>query len=43
MTDIIPIQIRPDIYIYIQGIPFDLTKEEAAKLAAVVLALGSEE
>jgi hypothetical protein len=35
---IFPIPIRDDVTIRIQGLPFDLTKAEAAKIAAVVLA-----
>ena len=39
---ILPIQIRPDVTVLVQGIPHDLTKEEANKLAAVVLAMATE-
>lgn len=34
--DIIPIQIRPDHFVYIQGIPHDLTTREATKLANII-------
>ena len=39
---IIPIQIRPDVTVRIQGIPHDLTQAEANKLAAVVIALAAK-
>jgi len=35
----VPIPIRPDLTIYIQGLPFDLTELEARKLGAVIMAL----
>ena len=38
----LPIAIRADLTIQINGIPFDLTKAEATKIANVVLAMGSE-
>jgi hypothetical protein len=37
--DILPIQIREDVTVQIAGIPHDLTREEAQKIARVVLAL----
>jgi hypothetical protein len=40
-ADIISIAIRPDLTVYIRGIPFDLSDVEARKIAAVVTALGS--
>jgi hypothetical protein len=40
--DILPIQIREDVTVQIAGIPHDLTREEAAKIARVVLALATE-
>jgi hypothetical protein len=36
---ILPIPIRPDLTIQIQGLPFDLTEAEARKIAAVVTAM----
>jgi hypothetical protein len=36
---IVPIPIRPDLTIHVQGIPFDLTEAEARKIAAVVTAM----
>lgn len=36
---IVPIPIRPDLTIHVQGIPFDLTESEARKIAAVVTAM----
>lgn len=40
-TPIVPIQIRPDLTVHIQGLPHDLTKKEAEKIAGVVLAFAS--
>lgn len=40
-TNILPIAIRADLTVYIQGLPFDLTETEARKIAAVVTAMGS--
>jgi hypothetical protein len=37
--DILPIQIRPDLIVQIAGIPHDLTREEAEKIARVVMAM----
>jgi hypothetical protein len=36
---IVPIPIRPDLTVHVQGIPFDLTEAEARKIAAVVTAM----
>jgi hypothetical protein len=36
---IVPVQIRPDLTVRIQGLPHDLTQAEADKIARVVLAL----
>jgi len=41
-ANIVPIQIRQDLVIHIQGIPFDLTKSEAQRVANVILALASD-
>lgn len=38
-TGIIPIAIRSDLTIHVQGLPFDLTAREAKKIANVVLAM----
>ncbi len=38
---IIPIQIRPDLVVRVQGIPHDLTEAEAAKIERVIKALAS--
>jgi len=38
-SHIVPIAIRADLTIYIQGLPFDLSEAEARKIAAVVTAL----
>jgi hypothetical protein len=38
-SDIVPIAIRADLTIYIQGLPFDLSEAEARKIAAVVTAM----
>lgn len=39
----LPIPIRADVVIEIKGVPFDLTKSEAKKIANVIQALASEE
>ena len=36
---IVPIPIRPDLTVHVQGLPFDLTEAEARKIAAVVTAM----
>ncbi len=41
-ANIVPIQIRQDLIIHVQGIPFDLTKAEAQRVANVILALASD-
>jgi hypothetical protein len=38
-VNIMPIQLRADLTIYIQGLPFDLTAPEASKLANVIKAM----
>lgn len=38
-SNILPIQIRADLTVYIQGLPFDLSEAEARKIAAVVTAM----
>lgn len=38
-SNILPIAIRPDLTIYIQGLPYDLSEGEARKIAAVVTAM----
>lgn len=40
---ILPIPIRPDVTVRIQGLPFDLTQQEAAKISAVVRAMAAAE
>jgi len=40
---ILPIPIRSDITIRVQGLPFDLTTQEAAKIAAVIKAMALQE
>lgn len=42
-VNILPIPIRADLTIKIQGLPFDLTESEANKLAAVIKALAVTE
>jgi len=39
---VIPIKIRKDVTVFIQGIPFDLSEKEAVKIANVILALGGK-
>lgn len=36
---IVPIPIRADLTVYIQGMPIDMTYDEAAKVSRVVMAL----
>jgi hypothetical protein len=38
-SNILPIPIRADLVVHIQGLPFDLTEGEARKIAAVVTAM----
>jgi hypothetical protein len=38
-VNVLPIPIRPDLTIHIQGLPYDLTEAEARKIAAVVTAM----
>lgn len=38
---IIPIPIRADVTVYVQGIPFDLTSTEATKIANVIKAMST--
>lgn len=40
-VNIIPIPIRPDLTVKIQGLPFDLTAAEANKIANVIKAMAS--
>jgi hypothetical protein len=39
--DIIPIPLREDLTVFVQGLPIDMTREEAAKVAAVILAFAN--
>lgn len=39
---ILPIAIRSDLTVYVQGLPFNLSKAEASKIAAVVMALSGD-
>jgi len=38
----VPIPIRIDLTVFVQGIPFDLSKAEAAKIANVIMALAGD-
>jgi hypothetical protein len=42
-SGIVPVPIRSDLIVYIQGLPFDLTSREAKKIANVVLAMATED
>lgn len=42
-STIMPIPLRENLIVRIHGLPFDLTKSEAKKIANVVMALASEE
>jgi hypothetical protein len=39
--NILPIQVRPDLVVRIQGIPFDLTETEARRIANVIIAMAN--
>ena len=41
--DILPVPIRPDLVVYIQNLPLDLTAAEARRISRIVLALADEE
>src|ERR1700722_10041581 len=38
-SSILPIPIRPDLTIFVQGLPYDLTEAEAGKIANVIRAM----
>jgi hypothetical protein len=40
-SSILPIPIRADLTIYIQGLPYDLTPTEAKKIASVIQAMAT--
>jgi hypothetical protein len=40
-SSILPIPIRADLTIYVQGLPFDLTEAEAKKIASVIQAMAT--
>lgn len=40
-SSILPIPIRPDTTVFVQGLPYDLTEAEAAKVANVIRAMAS--
>jgi hypothetical protein len=42
-VSILPIPIRPDLTVHVQGLPYDLTSAEAAKIANVIRAMASTE
>lgn len=42
-VNIIPIAIRPDLVVKVQGLPFDLKASEANKIANVIRAMASED
>jgi hypothetical protein len=42
-TGIVPIAIRSDVIVHVQGLPFDLTAREAKKIANVILAMAMDE
>lgn len=41
-SGILPIMIRNDLVVEISGIPFDLTRAEAERIAGVILAMATE-
>ena len=40
--DILPVQLRTDLIVYVQGIPWNMTKRETRKLMRVIKALENE-
>lgn len=42
-SGIVPIPLRADLTVYVQGLPFDLTAREAKKIANVILAMSMDE
>lgn len=42
-TLILPIPVRADLTVYVQGLPHDLTQAEASKIANVIRAMAAEE
>jgi hypothetical protein len=40
-SSILPIPIRADLTVYVQGLPFDLTEAEAKKIASVIQAMAT--
>lgn len=38
LSGVLPVQIRPGVFVRVQGIPWDLTHAEGEKIAAVVKA-----
>ena len=42
-SGIVPIALRADLTVHIQGLPFDLTKREAKKVANVILAMAMDD
>jgi hypothetical protein len=40
-SSILPIPIRADLTVYVQGLPFDLTEAEAKKIASVIQAMST--
>lgn len=42
MSEVFSIEIREGVYVRFHGIPWDLTRSEAAKVGAVIVALGSD-
>jgi hypothetical protein len=42
-SSILPIPIRADLTVHVQGLPFDLTAAEAKKIAAVIHAMAASE
>ena len=40
-SNIVPIPIRADLTVYVQGLPYDLSSTEARKIANVILAMAA--
>ncbi len=39
--DIVPIPLRENLTVYVQGLPLDLSQAEASKISAVVMAMAT--
>jgi hypothetical protein len=42
-TGVMPIRIRPDLTLHVQGIPYDLTKAEVERIVSIIMAFAEKE